>query len=83
MNVTFSSSSFTYYKPTRTFVSEMSDLQLSQRPDVITIVSSKTGVGVDFQYVGRLEEKEQFDGELVGYEYVSPGGSFFLHILND
>lgn len=81
MNVRFPSNRFTYHAPTRTFVAEMSSLQIS-RPDTIIIVSTKTGVAIDFTYSGRLQEIEDYDGELVGYEYQSWTG-YKIHLYND
>lgn len=81
MKVTFLSNRFSYYAHRRTFSAEMSDLQIG-RPDTITIVSSKTGKWVDFQFVGKLGEIEDFDGELVGYLYESDDG-YKIHLFND
>ena len=81
MNVTFPSNLFTYHKPTTTFTAEMSDLQIG-RPEVITIVSSKTGVKLDFHYTGKLQNVEEYDGELVGYLYESAIG-YKIHLYND
>ena len=82
MNVRFPSNRFTYHAPTLTFVAEMSDLQIS-KPDSITIVSVKTGVSVDFDYSGRIREKEEYDGELVGYEYKDQFSGYKIHLYND
>jgi hypothetical protein len=81
MNVTFPSNLFTYNAPTRTFAAECSDLQVG-RPDTITIVSTRTGVAVEFTYTGKLQEQEDYDGELVGWEYKSWAG-YKIHLYND
>ena len=81
MNVRLPSNRFTYHAKTETFVAEMSDLQIG-KPDTITIVSTKTGVAVDFHFSGRLQEIEDYDGELVGYEYRSWNG-YKIHLYND
>jgi len=81
MNERFFSNRFTYHRPTKTFVAEMSDLQIG-KPDSITIVSTKTGLAVDFFFSGKLQEIEDYDGELVGYEYKSVNG-YKIHLYND
>lgn len=81
MNVTLPSNFFTYNVRTRTFVAECSDLQLG-RPENITIVSSKTGVAVQFTYTGKLQEQEDYDGEIYGWEYKSWNG-YKIHLYND
>lgn len=81
MNVTFPSNLFSYHSPTRTFAQEMSTLQIG-KPDVITIKSTKTGVEVDFNYIGKLQNVEEYDGELVGYLYESLNG-YKIHLYND
>jgi hypothetical protein len=77
----FLSNRFTYHHPTRTFVAEMSDLQIC-KPEKIHIISTKTGRVVHFNYVGKLQEIEQYDGELRGYEYDSSDG-YKIHLYND
>jgi len=81
MNVRFRSDRFTYHRPTQTFVAEMSDLQVN-KPDCITIVSTKTGETVDFFFAGRLQDDEDTDGELRGYLYNSLFG-YKIHLYND
>ncbi len=81
MNATFLSNRFTYHAPTKTFVADCSDLQV-HRPTEIDIVSTKTGAVVGFSYVGRLQENEDYDGELVGHEYKSENG-YKIHLYND
>lgn len=81
MNVTFPSNLFSYHAPTKTFAQEMSTLQIG-KPTVITIVSTRTGVSKDFIYNGKLQDIEDYDGELVGYEYKNLDG-YKLHIYND
>lgn len=81
MNVTLHSNRFAYHARTQTFVAECSDLQIG-RPDNITIVSTKTGVAVEFTYTGKLQEQEDYDGELMGWEYKSWAG-YKIHLYND
>jgi hypothetical protein len=88
MNVRFPSNRFTYHRPTQTFVAEMSDLQID-KPDSITIVSTRTGDEVEFFFSGRLQEQEDYDGELRGYEYKSYNNvklhhnGYKIHLYND
>lgn len=82
MNLVFSSKNFSYHPPTKTFVSDMSTLQC-YKPDVITIVSSKTGVEVGFLFHGELRDIEDYDGDLKGLEYRSLNGEYKIHLYND
>lgn len=82
MNVELSSRAFTYYDRTRTFSAEMSDFQWETPPPAIMIRSSKTGNCVDFFLKRKLQEIEDYDGELVGYEYESANG-YKIHLYND
>jgi hypothetical protein len=82
MNVRFPSNRFTYHAPTLTFVAEMSDLQIN-KPDSITIISTRTGVEVEFFFSGRLQEIEDYDGELIGYEYKDQFNGYKIHLYND
>lgn len=84
--VELSSRNFTYYAPTRTFSADISDFisefRWDSAPQEITIRSSKTGKRVEFFLKGRLQDNEDTDGELVGYEYESLDG-YKIHLYND
>ncbi len=81
----YPSSLFTYHKATKTFATEMSDLQMYGPRPMIAMQSVKTQLVVYFVYDGKLQDDEQFDGELTGYKYDTEvnGIIYKLHLYND
>jgi hypothetical protein len=82
MNV-FKSNRFTYNHQTRIFATEASDLpEMVFSYPYITIESIKTGQTKDFTFIGKLQENEQYDGEIYGWEFISVDG-YKIHLYND
>jgi hypothetical protein len=89
---------FTYFPNTKRFVAERSDLYdfdilqtayENQSVMGFAMKSSRTGRIVPFYYVGKLQEMEEYDGELLGWKFVcghddNPNGEHYeCLILND
>lgn len=89
---------FSYNPDTHTFFAEVSDLNgydVLQRSDSrpgcrgFDMVSSKTGVTVPFYRTNRLQECEEYDGELQGWRFScghddNPNGEHYIClIVND
>jgi hypothetical protein len=68
---------FTYDPETRRFVSEMSDLGLTQVPDKVKLKSTRTGFVKVFPY----SSTRFSNGEVVAWVYRADG--IEVHLLND